>query len=99
MKDRIGNKLTTGDKVIVALPESQIFGYIAQVEHGGLITGVKGAHGGMEKRLGRILVSCVIALPVDPTFDAVAQLVKIYDPDKHEDAASAEGEPAAERAN
>lgn len=95
MKDRIGNNLKMGDKVMVVLPESQIFGFVAQLEEGGIITGVRGARGGMEQRPGRILVSCVIALAVDAQFDGVAQLVKVYDPDKHE----AEGEPVKERAN
>jgi len=84
MKDRIGNKLKTGDKVVVALPEAQIFGFVAQVEEGGLITGLK--RGGSERRPGRVLVSCVIALPIDAELDAVAQLVRVYDPDKHEEA-------------
>lgn len=84
MKDRIGNKLAVGDKVVVALPESQIFGFVAQLEEGGVITGVKSVRGGMERRPGRILVSCVIALPVDPEMDAAPQLVRVYDPDKHE---------------
>jgi len=84
MRDRIGNKLVVGDKVLVALPEAQIFGFVAQVEQGGLITGVRGARGGVEQKQGRILVSCVIALPVDVDNDAVAQLVRVVDPDKHE---------------
>jgi hypothetical protein len=84
MRDRIGNKLKTGDKVVVALPEAQIFGFVAQVEEGGLITGLK--RGGSDRRPGRVLVSCVIALPIDAELDAVAQLVRVYDPDKHEEA-------------
>jgi len=28
----------------------------------------------------------VIALPIDAEMDAVAQLVRVYDPDKHEEA-------------
>lgn len=91
MKDRIGNNLAVGQKVVVSLPESQIFGFVAQVEEGGLITGIR--RGGAEKRMGRILVSCVIALPVDPEVDAVAQLVRVYDADKHD------AEPAEERPN
>ena len=94
MKDRIGNKLATGQKVVVALPEAQIFGFIAQIEEGGLITGVGRVRGGMEKRPGRILVSCVIALPVDPESDAVAQLVRVHDAEKHDEAA-----PDKERPN
>ena len=90
MKDRIGNKLAMGQKVVVALPEAQIFGFVAQLEEGGLITGVR--RGGADKRMGRVLVSCVIALPVDPEDDMVAQLVRVYDPDKHE-------EPTQDRPN
>lgn len=101
MKDRIGNVLATGDKVIVALPESQIFGFVAQLEEGGLISGVRGVRGGMEERPGRILVSCVIALPVDPQSGQSGHLVRVYDPDKREETAAepkAE-QPPAERAN
>lgn len=83
VKDRIGNVLAEGQKVVVALPEAQIFGFVAKVEEGGLITGLR--QGGAQKRLGRILVSCVIALPVDPEEGQVAQLVRVYDPDKHEE--------------
>lgn len=87
MKDRIGNKLETGQKVVVALPEAQIFGFIAQLEEGGLITGLK--RGGSDRMPGRVLVSCVIALPVDPASGAVPQLVRVHDADKHEEAADA----------
>ena len=93
MKDRIGNELKVGQKVVVALPEAQIFGFVAQVESGGIITGLK--RGGVEQRPGRILVSCVIALPVDVEYDSVPQLVKVYDPDKH----SAVVESAEDRPN
>ena len=92
MKDRIGNELKVGQKVVVALPEAQIFGFVAQVESGGIITGLK--RGGVEQRPGRILVSCVIALPVDPQNEVIPQLVRVYDPDKHD-----EGEPSEERPN
>lgn len=77
MKDRIGNTLATGDKVIVVLPESQIFGFVSQVEEVGLIAGVG-------PRPGRILVSCVLALPVDPEMGMSPQLVKVYDADRHD---------------
>lgn len=85
MKDRLGNELAVGQKVVVALPEAQIFGFVAQIEDGGLITGLK--RGGVEAKPGRILVSCVIALPVDVQYGAVAQLVRVYDPDKHDETA------------
>lgn len=85
MKDRIGNELKVGHKVLVHLPDAEIFGFVAQVEGGGIITGVRGVKGGMEQRPGRILVSCVIALPVHPQADQVAELVRVVDPDKHEE--------------
>ena len=92
MKDRIGNKLAKGDRVLVALPEAQIFGFVADMEEGGLIAGL-GARGAPENRPGRILVSCVVALPVQAEYDAVAQLVKVVDPDR------AVEESTPERAN
>lgn len=86
MKDRIGNALKEGDKVMVVLPESQIFGFVSQMEEGGLIAGM-GHRGTPAKRPGRILISCVLALPVDPELGMSAQLVKVYDADKHEETA------------
>jgi hypothetical protein len=85
MKDRLGNELAVGQKVLVHLPEASIFGFVAQVEGGGLITGVRGIKGGVQQQPGRILVSCVIALPVHPEQGQVAELVRVYDPDKHEE--------------
>jgi hypothetical protein len=88
MKDRIGNKLEVGDKLSVMLPEAQIFGFVAEVKEGSLITGLK--RGGVEKTPGRVLVSCVIALPVDPETGMVAQIVKVYDADRESGKAPAE---------
>jgi hypothetical protein len=83
VKDRIGNKLAKGDRVLVMLPEAQIFGFVADLEEGGLIAGL-GPHGAPGTRPGRVLVSCVVALPVELEFDAVGALVKVVDPDKAE---------------
>jgi hypothetical protein len=85
MKDRIGNTLKVGDKVMVALPEASIFGFVAQVDAGGIITGVRSVKGGMQAKPGRILVSCVIALPVHPEAGQVGELVRVYDAEKHEE--------------
>lgn len=85
MKDRINNRLAVGDKVVVALPEPQIFGFVSKIEEGGLVTGVRA--GGAQKRVGRVLISAVIAIPVDPELDLAVQLVKVYDSDNHEDGA------------
>jgi hypothetical protein len=90
MKDRIGNALKVGDKVMVALPEASIFGFVAQVEAGGLITGVRGIKGGMQEKPGRILVSCVIAIPVHPEQGQAAELVRVYDAEKHDDEGGSE---------
>jgi hypothetical protein len=80
MKDRIGNELAAGDKVMVVLPESQIFGFVSQIDEPGLIA----VRGGTKPVSGRLLVSCVIALPVMPENYTVLQCVKVYDADKHE---------------
>lgn len=98
MKDRIGNKLAIGDKVVVALPEAQVFGFLAEVVEQGVLY----REGTTQRRgtttPGRVLVSCVIALPVDPDSQAVLQLVKVYDVDKENReaaaaAVSASGQP------
>jgi hypothetical protein len=82
VKDRIGNVLHKGDRLLVALPESQIFGFVAELKEQGVIRGVRG---GAETTPGAVLVSCVIALPIDYQSGQVVQCVKVYDPDKHED--------------
>jgi hypothetical protein len=77
MKDRIGNKLAVGDKVLVQLPESAIIGFVANVHDTGLVARVRG--GGADTAPGHVLVTCVVQLPVDALMDAVAQVVKVYD--------------------
>jgi hypothetical protein len=77
MKDRIGNVLAYGDKVLVELPTSSIVGFIAEVKEPGLVAVRRGTAANMTP--GRILVSCVVALPVDGELNAVGQLVKVYD--------------------
>ena len=83
MKDRIGNELAVGDKVLVALPESNIFGFISQMEDASLIVS-RGSRGGTEQHPGRVLVSCVIAIPVENVQHMAAGIVKVYDADKRE---------------
>jgi hypothetical protein len=80
MKDRIGNKLEVGDRVLVSLPESAILGFVAEVKETGMVARVRG--GGADTAPGHVMVSCVIALPVDSLMDAVAQAVKVYDPSR-----------------
>jgi hypothetical protein len=84
VKDRVGNVLAKGQKILVALPESQIFGFIAEVKDSSIVLGTR--RGG-EQTPGMVLVSCVLALPVDPESGQVAQCVRVVDPDKHDDEA------------
>lgn len=79
-KDRIGNVLAVGDKVIVALPDSSIIGFISDMQEAGVLrTTLRGDH---EPMPGRILVSCVISLPVDAVLHATGQIVKVHDADR-----------------
>lgn len=82
MKDRIGNKLAVKDKVLVELPTSSIIGFIAEAVEPGLVAVRRGTAAAGTP--GRLLVSVVFALPVDPETGSVAQVVKVYDPDTHE---------------
>lgn len=50
MKDRIGNKLATGDRVLVSLPESAIMGFVAEVKETGLVARVRGGGAGHGSR-------------------------------------------------
>jgi hypothetical protein len=77
MKDRIGNVLGMGDKVLIELPTSSIVGFIADLAEPGLVAVRRGTAANLTP--GRVLVSCVVALPVDGEFGAVPQLVKVYD--------------------
>jgi hypothetical protein len=83
VKDRVGNVLAKGNKILVALPESQIFGFVAEVKESSIVLGSR--RGGAEQTPGMVLVSCVLALPVDPESGQVAQCVRVVDPDKHDD--------------
>ena len=87
MKDRIGNKLAVGDKVLVQLPESAIIGFVANVQETGMVARVRG--GGADTAPGHVLVTCVVQLPVDTLMDAVAQVVKVYDASKSATASEA----------
>jgi hypothetical protein len=82
MKDRIGNGMSIGDRVLVALPEAQIFGFVAELEEGSLVAPSHGGRGGLQRVPGRVLVSCVVALPVDAESGMVPHIVRVVDPDK-----------------
>lgn len=80
MKDRIGNTLAVSDKVLVELPTSSIVGFIAELQEPGLVAVRRGTAANMTP--GRVLVTCVIALPVDGEQSAVGQLVKVHDAER-----------------
>lgn len=80
MKDRIGNKLALGDRVLVDLPSANITGFIGELKECGLVALRRGTAAGASP--GHILVSVVFSLPVDCDADAVPQVIKVYDPDK-----------------
>jgi hypothetical protein len=82
MKDRTGNKIEQGNKLLIVLPEALIYGFVAEVREPGTITGLR--RGGTERTQGFIHVSCVLSLPVDPESGRVMQCTKVYDPDKHD---------------
>jgi hypothetical protein len=100
VKDRIGNTLANGDKVLVELPTSSIVGFVADVQEPGLVAVRRGSAANMTP--GRILVSCVVALPVDGELNAVPQVVKVYDVAKEgtqEPSESLEGRQGSSREN
>jgi hypothetical protein len=78
MKDLIGNELAVGDKVQVHLPAANIIGFIAEVKQTALVARLRGSHA-VDHQPGHVLVQCLVAIPVEPESDAVAQLVKVYD--------------------
>jgi|SRR6185369_17636949 len=92
VKDRVGNVLARGQKLLVALPESQVFGFVAEVKEPGVIQGVRG---GAQQSPGAVLVTCVIALPVDPASGQVVQCVRVVDPDAHAAGMETIDEPSA----
>ena len=75
MKDRIGNELVKGKRVLVQLPEANVFGYVADTQEASVVSL-------RERTPGRVLVQCILALPVDDRFNQVAQCVVVEDPDK-----------------
>jgi hypothetical protein len=79
-KDLIGNVLHVGDKVHVQLVNPQIFGFIAEVVEPPMIARSNRA----ELRPGHVLVSCVIAIPIDPTLEGIPQIARVYDSAKEE---------------
>lgn len=95
MKDRIGNKLAAGDKVLVELPTSSIVGFIAELVEPGLVSIRRGTSAAATP--GRVLVQLVIALPCEAEADAVPQLIKVYDalrPSRASNAAQGTSEPS-----
>jgi len=80
VKDLIGNVLAIGDKVHIQLVNPQIFGFVAEIKEPPMVSRLNKA----ELQPGHILISCVIAVPIDPTLGGVPQLAKVYDSAKVE---------------
>lgn len=75
MKDRIGNELVKGKRIMVQLPESNILGYVADVQEASVVS--------LRERMpGRVIVNCILALPADDQFNQVPQCIVVEDPDK-----------------
>lgn len=90
MKDRIGNTLALQDKVLVELPTSSIVGFVSDLQEPGIVAVRRGS--ASEMTPGRVLVACVIALPVDAVQNAVGQLVKVHDAERDSLKAASKGE-------
>jgi hypothetical protein len=89
-----------GDKLLVELPMASVVGFIAELVEPGLVAVRRGQ--AADTTPGRILVSCVIALPVDAEYGAVPQVVKVYDAAKEgalEALESVSGKPEPSRSN
>jgi hypothetical protein len=78
IKDTMGNELKEGDLVMVQLERPIIFGRIAEVAEGGIITGVRGNEPQM--KLSRVVVLSHHPIDTDPRIGVVPSLVKLYDP-------------------
>jgi hypothetical protein len=86
MKDRIGNTLAKGDKVVLQLPDPLVFGYIAEVQEANHLMRVT--------RPGHVLVTVIVALPaMEGTEDTILQVAKVYDPAKASEASQGTSEP------
>jgi hypothetical protein len=74
MKDCIGNELAKGKRVMVQLPQANVFGYVSMIEESSLVSL-------RERKQGRIIVNCVLALPADDVMNMVSQCVVVEDPE------------------
>ena len=78
VRDTMGNELKPGDLVALQLERPLIFGRIAEVSEGGIITGVK--HGQAEVRMSRVVVISHHPVDTDPRLGQVPSIVKLHDP-------------------
>lgn len=76
--DIMGNELREGDLVALQLERPLIFGRIAEVAEGGIITGMRG--GQAEMKLTRVMVICHHPIEVDPRQARIAAMIKLHDP-------------------
>lgn len=73
MKDLIANELAVGDKVQVHLQAANIVGFISAVNETSVLRVNK------NQTPGHIIVTCSVAIPVEPGTEVIPQVVKVYD--------------------
>jgi len=78
VRDTMGNELKEGDLVALQLERPLIFGRIAEVAEGGIITGVK--NGQPEMRMTRVVVISHHPIDTDPRIGQVPSIIKLHDP-------------------
>ena len=78
MKDALGNELQVGQLVQVNLDRPQVFGRVAAIEGGGIVTGMKG--GKPEVRPAKMTVVCNHTFLVEPGA-VTGSVLALVDPD------------------
>ena len=78
MKDLVGNELHEGDLVAIYLARPVILGRIAQIKHGGIVTGLR--QGGQQMVAGEITIHCQQTVFVNPQTGVAGELAVLRDP-------------------
>lgn len=78
MKDGIGNNLKVGDLVQLALNKPLVFGRVAAVEKGAIVSGLR--KGGDHIVPDKLVIVCNHTIEVDPTSPVAGSVIAIRDP-------------------
>lgn len=78
MKDALGNELRVGQLVLLNLDRPQVFGRVASVSEGGIVTGMRG--GKPEVRPSTMIVACNHTFLVEPG-SVAGSVTALVDPD------------------